>query len=240
MTTHYSQIALIFKQNQFMRSCAPLLITLCMLLPVAVFAQATDKRREQLDVQHYIFNITLNDDNDTITGTANITIKFLQPCTGFDLDLVKQKEGGKGMVVDYIITEGRGVRFSHEGETLHLTVDAKTGNVISYTIHYKGIPADGLIIARNKYNHRTFFADNWPNRAHYWLPCIDHPSDKAPVEFIVRAPDHYQVVSNGVLVEETSLPDHCKLTHWKETVPLPTKIMVIGVEIGRASCRERV
>ncbi|HEY4150264.1 MAG TPA: M1 family metallopeptidase [Chitinophagaceae bacterium] len=212
-----------------MRSCAPLLITLCMLLPFAVFAQATDKRKEQLDVLHYNFNITLSDDNDTIAGIATLTIKFLQPTTGFDLDLVKQKEDGKGMTVTSIITGGRAVVFLQEGETLHLVTEVKTGDVASYVIRYKGIPADGLIIARNKYNHRTFFADNWPNRAHNWLPCVDHPSDKASVEFIVKAPDHYQVVSNGVLVEETNLPDHSKLTHWQETVPLPTKIMVIGV-----------
>ena len=49
-------------------------------------------------------------------------------------------------------------------------------------------PADGLIISKNKYGHRTFFADNWPNRAHNWMPCVDDPADKASVEFIVTAP----------------------------------------------------
>ena len=93
----------------------------------------------------------------------------------------------------------------------------------------RAFPADGLIIDNNKFNHRTFFADNWPNRAHNWIPCNDHPSDKASVEFIVTAPDHYQVIANGILVEESNLPGHLKLTHWKEDLVLPTKIMVIGV-----------
>ncbi|MEI9911166.1 MAG: hypothetical protein WDO71_16745 [Bacteroidota bacterium] len=74
-----------------------------------------------------------------------------------------------------------------------------------------------------------FFSDNWPNRAHNWIPCVDDPADKASVEFIVTAPDHYKVVSNGVLKEEKELPGNRKLTHWKEGIPLPTKIMVIGV-----------
>ncbi|MGZ3874952.1 MAG: M1 family aminopeptidase, partial [Mucilaginibacter sp.] len=91
------------------------------------------------------------------------------------------------------------------------------------------VPADGLIISTNKFGHRTFFGDNWPNRAHNWLPCADYPADKATVDFIVTAPDHYQVVANGLKVEETGLPDHLKLTHWKETAQLPTKVMVIGV-----------
>ena len=74
----------------------------------------------------------------------------------------------------------------------------------------KVVPADGLIIDTNKFAHRTFFADNWPNRAHNWIPCNDHPADKASVEFIVTAPDHYQVIANGILNEETNLPNHLK------------------------------
>ena len=58
---------------------------------------------------------------------------------------------------------------------------------------------------------------------------MDHPSDKASVDFIVTAPDHYQVVSNGLQTEETNLPNHFKITHYTETVPLATKVMVIGV-----------
>ena len=111
-----------------------------------------------------------------------------------------------------------------------------------YTIYYKGIPPDGLIISNNKYGVRTFFGDNWPNRAHNWLPCNDHLSDKATVDFFVTAPDQYEAISNGEKVEETSLPDHLKMTHWKEKAPLPTKVMVIGVtrfainHVGNVDC----
>ena len=71
---------------------------------------------------------------------------------------------------------------------------------------------------------------------------MDDPADKASVEFLVTAPSHYQVVSNGELVEETNLPNNKKLTHYKEDMPLPTKIMVIGVadfaveKVGTPNC----
>ena len=58
---------------------------------------------------------------------------------------------------------------------------------------------------------------------------MDDPADKATVDFIVAAPDHYQVVANGSKVSETILPSKLKLTHWKETALLPTKVIVIGV-----------
>jgi aminopeptidase N len=91
------------------------------------------------------------------------------------------------------------------------------------------VPADGLIISTNEYNHRTFFGDNWPNRAHNWLPCVDDPADKATVDFIITAPNHYQVVANGAKVSETRSTDNLRTTHWKENAPLSTKVMVIGV-----------
>ena len=89
------------------------------------------------------------------------------------------------------------------------------------------LPTD-LIISNNKFGKRTFFADNWPDRGRNWLPCIDHPYEKATVDFIVTAPDHYKVVGSGYLIEESYMPGHTKLTHWKEEVPLPVKVMAIG------------
>ena len=118
----------------------------------------------------------------------------------------------------------------------------KSGDTSTFFIRYKGIPADGLIISKNQYGSRTFFGDNWPNRAHNWLPCVDDIADKATVEFIVTAPSHYQVISNGVQIEETNLPDNKKLTHYREDVPLPTKVMVIGAadfavnNVGDVNC----
>ncbi|MDB4921301.1 M1 family metallopeptidase [Mucilaginibacter sp.] len=203
------------------------------------------------DVQHYRFAIQLNDANDTIKGQAKVRIKFLKDVNSFQLDLVKQKGAapdsvnnagsthvtankkttgsGKGMLVSAITEDGKDVAFAQDADVININTTAATNSVHSYTIIYQGIPADGLIISTNKFGHRTFFGDNWPNRAHNWLPCADYPGDKAQVDFIVTAPDHYGVVSNGLKVEETILPNHLKLTHWKETAQLPTKVMVIGV-----------
>lgn len=122
-------------------------------------------------------------------------------------------------------------RFSHHHDKLIISGNRpfKRGDTVLLNIFYKGIPDDGLIISKNKYGDRTFFADNWPDRAHHWIPCVDRPDDKATFEFIVTAPSHYSVVSNGTKIEERVLSDGNKLTHWKENIPLPTKVMVIGV-----------
>ncbi len=85
-----------------------------------------------------------------------------------------------------------------------------------------------MIISRNKYGDRTFFADHWPDRAENYLPCIDHPYDKASVDFIITAPGEYRVVANGGLIEESDLEGNMKLTHWSEKIPLPVKVMTFG------------
>lgn len=185
-----------------------------------------------IDVLHYKFSIEVNDSNDTIYGQAEITLKILSQPSTIKFDLVKKNETGKGMMVNSIT--GPGLRgFVKDRDSVRIILmpgkEPAIGDTVIYTIIYHGIPADGLIISKNQYGNRTFFGDNWPNRAHNWLPCVDDIADKATVEFIVTAPSHYQVISNGVQIEETNLPGNKKLTHYKEDVPLPTKVMVIGV-----------
>lgn len=202
----------------------PVLVLLCTLAFTPLLSQ------RNVDVSHYRYSIDLNDENDTIYGKAEITVRFTAPTNTVEFDLAGRRSDGKGMITSRVTgLHERG--FLHEQGKLRLVLlkKANAGDTATYTIHYRGIPGDGLIISKNKFGDRTFFADNWPNRGHNWLPCVDDPADKASVEFIVTAPQHYQVVANGIQVEETNLNARFKRTHWKEDVPISTKVMVIGV-----------
>jgi aminopeptidase N len=135
------------------------------------------------------------------------------------------------MKVKSITSNGKAVSFSHQNNKINLKLsNAPTaGEQIAFVISYSGVPEDGLIIGKNKFNERGFFGDNWPDRGHHWLPSVDHPSDKALVDFVIIAPEHYQVVATGKLIEESNLTKHRKLTHWKESIEVPVKVMTIGV-----------
>lgn len=212
---------------------------LFLLQSVSGFAQ------RNIDVLHYRFHIAVNDNNDSIHGVAIIKFIAQEKKTSLELDLTGIKKGGKGMLVTVVgfrksttATE----QFKQQDDKLIITCGLNKGDTAELVINYKGIPADGLIISKNKYGHRTFFSDNWPNRAHNWIPCNDDPADKATVEFMVVAPSHYQVISNGLQIEESTVDNYNKETHWKEEVPLPTKVMVIGVadfavnHVGNVDC----
>ncbi|MGB5027360.1 MAG: M1 family aminopeptidase [Chitinophagaceae bacterium] len=210
-----------------------LLLLLSFYFSVAVIAQ------RNIDVLHYTFRIELNDLDDTLYGEAAIQFVYTQNAATIEIDLENINTAMKGMKVmavqypdgwpgEIVIKE---TSFSHRKNKIVIPRGEKAvkGDTGFFIITYKGVPADGLIISKNQFGKRTFFADNWPNRAHHWLPCNDDPSDKASVEFIVTAPLQYRVISNGILVEESNLPGGKKLSHWKVKVPLPTKVMVIGV-----------
>ncbi|MFN7115982.1 MAG: M1 family metallopeptidase [Saprospiraceae bacterium] len=210
------------------RTFLTLLLALVALLTGS--AQNHYQRLATLDVQHYVFSLKLNATDANIQGSALVTIKFLKETPDFQLDLVKKNNASKGMTVSAVSESGQNLTFQHEGEslTIRLAKTARAGEERTFQIDYQGVPADGLIIDNNKFGDRTIFGDNWPNRAHHWLPTVDHPSDKASVEFIVTAPNDLQVIANGIQIEETNLDNGLKITHWRETGVLPTKVMVIG------------
>lgn len=199
---------------------------------VCILIASISHSQPVIDVQHYKYEFELSDVSDSIKGRATITVKFLHPSDTLSFDFVTRKKNVPTMAVS--LTMGDPSRQAllkiAPPDKLLIQMDrpARTGDTVTFIIEFRGIPFDGLIISRNKFNQRTFFSDNWPDRAHFWIPCVDQLTDKASVEFLVTAPTHYQVVSNGILIEETNLSGNKKLTHWKEDIPLPTKVMVIG------------
>lgn len=187
------------------------------------------ERYEALDVLSYRFEVDLNDTTDILQGTAQIEICFKKEVHQFYLDLKSRSNDGIGMVTEKVLVDGIETAFGHLNDRIVIpTPKTVAKESREYTIKYRGEPGDGLIISENKFGDRTFFGDNWPNRAHQWLPVVDHPSDKALVEFIIHAPEHYGVVSNGTKINEVH-KDHRIISHWATKVPLPTKLMVIGV-----------
>ncbi len=182
----------------------------------------TYPRQPGIDVEHYVFRVTLSDDTDEIAGETTVTIRFVKDgVTRVALDL------GPAMAV----SEVAGNPFRRESDRLWIDLPAApaAGELRRFTVKYAGKPDQGLKILKNKYGERCFFSANWPDLAHYWLPTVDHPYDKATGEFLVTAPARYQVVANGALEEVIDLEGGRRLTHWNQRVPIATWLFNIGV-----------
>lgn len=209
------------------------LLCVVVALPLTAATGPDDyPRRIGVDVENYRFEITLSDDSDEIVGRATVSVRFTNNgVTDLPLDLTGVDAGGRGMTVTSVTSEGASLTYTHEDDLLRIVLPSpgRAGARRDVTVEYRGLPGSGLRIGPNKYGDRTFFSDNWPNRARNWLPTVDHPYDKAMNEFVVTAPSHYQVVSNGVRIEETDGPDGTRRTHWRQSVPIAPWLYVLGV-----------
>ena len=210
------------------------LLLFCSYLLVGQLNADNYPKNPNIDILHYRFELILSDDEDIIRGSATLYILFkVKGLKKIRLDLVNKDDTneGKGMEVSKVTLNDRTQKYVHRENVLTIVLDqpSRVNQEVSLAIDYYGVPASGLKIAPNKYGDRTFFSDNWPNRARHWLPTVDHPYEKATSEMIVIAPNHYQVISNGLLVEESNLNDGLKRTHWKQAVPISCWLYVLGV-----------
>ena len=119
-----------------------------------------------VDIQHYEHHLTLTDASNTIAGESHITVQFTDAgIQTLHLDLIG-KSGANGMAVQDVRSGASTLAYSFSNDVIAIDLgnapDQNEQRTI--TVRYEGIPADGLIIAKNKHGDRTFFGDNWPNR----------------------------------------------------------------------------
>ncbi len=191
-----------------------------------LFAQRHYPLRPQQDILHYTFAIMLNDSNNLITGRATLVYRLMGSDTLY-LDLVNRQADSTGMVVQTVMYHGKAAAYSHRHNRLAIHLPA-AGHADTVVINYQGILANGLIIGESKFGKRVFFGDNYPDRARHWLPCVDHPADKATLNWVITAPQHYRIVASGTRTAMRLNPDGTATTTWQQTVPLSTKVMVLA------------
>jgi aminopeptidase N len=185
-----------------------------------------------IDVLHYGFTLDLPDTGRSIEGYAEILVRRYLPVTRLRLDLV-------GLRVDNVWFNARLARFSRDTAGIGVAIDKPfrgRADTFLVAVRYDGQPKDGLIIQSSDPSRWSCFGDNWPNRARYWLPSVDHPSDKATLTWTVRAPGDRNVVANGKLLSRRLLPGTGEPggrpraeTQWVESRPVPVYVMVVAV-----------
>jgi aminopeptidase N len=207
-----------------------LLLLVALVSPAADARADTYPRQPAVDAVNYVFRLRLSDTSNEIAGETTATLRLTTAgVKEVFLDLTSAA-GGKGMTVSAVTVGGTASPFTHDANRLRIPLQTVTaGTELPVTITYRGVPAGGLRIGENIHGERTMFSENWPDKARQWLPMIDHPYDKATGEFIVTAPAHYQVVANGLLVEEVDLPGGERRTHWRQAVPIASWLYALGV-----------
>lgn len=212
------------------------------------------------DVLHYDIELALG--GPEIEARATLSVRP-NGATRLPLDLT-------GLGVRSVRVDDQPVSFEYEDGKLRVPLGDRRGEAadandagaaaadpVRVSVAYHGVPDDGLILRDNVHGAPAAFVDNWPNRARFWLPSVDHPSDKATAAFTVHAPSAWQVIANGALAAQPEPAATDALGHadadpeanqsratwrWASRVPHPTYTLVVGAasfaveSLGRAAC----
>jgi aminopeptidase N len=197
-----------------------------LLLTVQTIAQA-ERHERLIDAWrpvHYEVSLAFDDKLSELTkASTEITVIVLKDSvTAIDLDFGE-------MTVDSVKVEGHPAKYSQSGGKLVVTLSQvpKKDAQLKISVAYHGRPKDGLILINDKDGRPSATGDNWPDRVHNWIPCLDHPSAKATVRFTVNAPARDVVVANGQLESTRSNSNKTQTWIWNEGVPVSPYCMII-------------
>jgi aminopeptidase N len=165
---------------------------------------------------------------------ARMTNGFADPCaepSGGRGGAAAAPTGGKGMTVTAVTAGEQALTWQHDNDRLRVTLPRAfaAGDTFTFSVSFHGVPATGILIGNNRHGDRGWVTNPWPNKARNFRAVIDHPSMKATHVTSVTAPRKYQVVSNGLIIEETDLPGDVRRTVWKASVPISTWLMSLAV-----------
>ncbi|GAB4207343.1 MAG: hypothetical protein Fur0023_18070 [Bacteroidia bacterium] len=189
-------------------------------------------REHLVDYRH--LNLVLEFDTIQSKVTGVVTHSFVSLRENLDslvLDAV-------GIKINSISFENKTINtFKQKNNLLYVYLPKKMAKneSASVTINYECVPKRGLyFIGWNDslpYSKRQIWTQGQGIDNRHWIPMFDDMSDKITQDIIVRFNKHYQVISNGVLVEKKDLKNN--LTEWHFRMNKPHAPYLIMLAIGK-------
>jgi len=212
------------------RTLRSIVVLAVLLFLVGSVSWVTAARRERLIDSwrplHYNVSLAFNEQLSEITrGRAEITVLLLRDkVSEIDLDFGE-------LTIDSVTIANQPAQFKRTPGTLNVNLakPMPQGTSLLIVVSYHGKPKDGLIFTNDKAGKPSAIGDNWPNRLHHWIPCLDHPSAKATINFAVSAPAGNTVIANGHLAKVETTANSNRTWTYNEAVPIPPYCMIVAV-----------
>lgn len=171
------------------------------------------------DVQHVKLAITLDFEQETVSGVASTTFSALyESVRTITFDAVE-------LTIESVsLVDGPKLSFTNSAKKLVVTLDRAYayGEQFTLVVHYHAKPRTGLHFIKPAPEDPTRPVQAWtfgqPRYHSYWFPCHDAPNDRATTEILVTVPAHFLTVSNGNLLSVTD-NGATKTHHWRHDVP---------------------
>ena len=178
-----------------------------------------------IDVQHYDLRLQYDPLAERVTGNVRVQLLLSEPRDRITLDAV-------GLAVSAVQVDGEEVTFEADDPELRIDLPGPTGagdEILVDVAYSAGTGGTGSEVGLDVGWFETVegaYVLNEPDGARYWMPCNDHPSDKATWSFDIGVPDGLTVVANGALVS-----DDGGRWVWQEAEPMATYL--VQVLVGR-------
>ena len=191
----------------------------------------TNELTDDYDVKYHRFNWEIDPDTAFISGSVMTAFEVIAPdfqYLHFDLS--------ENMIVDFVDYHGVHLPVTHLGNdviAIELPAVLPIGTLDTIVVSYHGNPEGNGFGSFAKGEHEGY-AHIWtlsePYGAKTWWPCKQDLNDKIDsIDIFVTVPEVNRVASNGLLVEERSLPEAKKLYHWRHRYPIPAYLIAISV-----------
>jgi aminopeptidase N len=207
--------------------------------PRRPFAKPGTPRRDErirfFDIKHVKAELTLDVKEKQIRGTVTHTFSPMHPYLAqIELDCAPE------LKVSKVTVAGQGgsavpCKFTIAGEKLTVALGEARGpdDTLDLAVEYKGRPTKGMVFVASDpaYPERplAIWTQGESEDTHYWLPCYDHPNDRATSEMIITVENPLLVVSNGTLVETRKNAGGTTTYHWKMDVPHSSYLISLAV-----------
>jgi len=178
-----------------------------------------------IDVTHYDIDIAYDAADDVVAGTVAIDLLLTEDRMQITLD-------SAGPAVSSVLVDGVLAVTEQDPPELRITlpIQRRAGDELHLMISYAVAtePVDSPIGLESGWFNTDdgSYVLNEPDGARTWLPCNDHPSDKATYTFTIEVPAGVTAVANGALLDHAS-SDESEVWVWQEDRPMATYLVLL-------------
>lgn len=181
------------------------------------------------DVNYYRCRWEIDPAVRYISGSVTVYFTITTPASSVTLDMMNT------LVADSVKQRQNNLSFNQVNNTIDINfpVSLGTGTKDSFSIYYKGIPAEtgfGSFIQSSHAGTPVIWSLSEPYGARDWWPCKNGLDDKADsIDIYVTHPSVYKAAANGILQSEIAVAGGKTITHWKHRYPIATYLIAMAV-----------
>ena len=192
-------------------------------------AEGSSFASANFDVNYYRCRWEVDPAVRYIGGSVTVYYTITSATSSVTLDMMST------LIADSVKQRGASLTYSqvNNGIDINFPGNVGTGVKDSFTIFYKGVPAEtgfGSFIQTSHAGVPVIWSLSEPYGARDWWPCKNGLDDKADsIDIFVTHPSIYRAAANGLLQSETAIAGNKTVTHWKHRYPIATYLIAFAV-----------